>query len=163
LQEKYFKTELARKWMDWTRYKRYYSTSVLWWTRFVKTKIKRVFTLEGARRKPAEVSIDQLAIQDLLDGVNLHLDVAAHIGLQQPRTEAELHMAVWRGKRNKAPGYDAVPTDFLQLLWPIIKDDLLQAINKMYLGGALPGMQTRGVVVCVPKTPRPMSPEDYYS
>jgi hypothetical protein len=44
LQEKDFKTELARKWMDWTRYKRYYSTIVLWWTRFVKTKIKRVFT-----------------------------------------------------------------------------------------------------------------------
>jgi hypothetical protein len=117
--------------------------------------------MEHLRQKLAEISIDQHAIQGLLDRVNLHLDVAAHIGLQQPITEAELHMAVWRGKRNKAPGFDGVPTDFLHLLWLIIKDDLLQVINEMYLGGALPRMQTRGVVVCVPKTPRPMSPEEY--
>jgi hypothetical protein len=64
-------------------------------------------------------------------------------------------------ERKKAPGYDGVPTDFLQLLWPIIKDDLLQVINEMYSDGALPRMQTRGVVVCILKTPRPMSPEEY--
>jgi hypothetical protein len=108
------------------------------------------------RKILAEISIDQHAIKDLLDGMNAHLDVAAHIRFQQPITEAELRMAVWRGKRNKAPGYDGVPTDFLQLLWPIIKDDLLQVVNEMYLGEALPRMQTRGVVVCVPKTSRPM-------
>jgi hypothetical protein len=117
--------------------------------------------MEHLRQKLAEIAIDQHAIQDLLDGVNLYLDIATHIGLQQPIREAELHMAVWRGKRNKASGYDGVPTDFLQLLWPIIKNDLLQVINEMYLGGALPRMQTRGVVVCVPKTPRPMKPEEY--
>jgi exonuclease III len=55
LQENDFKTELARKWMDWARYKRYYSTSVMWWTRFVKTKIKWVFTLEGAKTKTGSI------------------------------------------------------------------------------------------------------------
>jgi hypothetical protein len=111
----------------------------------------RVF-VEHLRQKLADISIDQHAIQDLLDGVNVHLDVATHIGFQQSIMETELHMAVWRGKRNKAPGYDGVPTNFLQLLWPIIKDDLLQVINEMYLGGALPRMQTRGVVVCPQNT-----------
>jgi hypothetical protein len=93
--------------------------------------------------------------------VNVHLEVATHIGFQQPITEAELHLTVWRGKRNTAPGYDGVPKDFLQLMWPINKYDLLQVINEMYLSGALPRMQTRGVVVCVPETPWPMSPEEY--
>jgi hypothetical protein len=82
LQEKYFKTELARKWMDWTRYKLYYSTIVLWWTRFLETKIKRVFTLEGARQKQEVKCMENFcyeamyaATRDIDDTRTLH---AAH-------------------------------------------------------------------------------------
>jgi hypothetical protein len=43
LLDKGFYTELARRWKDWTRYKRYYPNIVLWCTWFVKTKNKQLF------------------------------------------------------------------------------------------------------------------------
>jgi hypothetical protein len=83
------------------------------------------------------------------------------MAFQQPITEDKLHVAVWCGKKNKAPGLNGVPTDIFQLAWTTIKDDLLQIINGMYMDGDLPLPQKMGVVVYVPKTTHPMVPEEY--
>jgi hypothetical protein len=69
-------------------------------------------------------------------------------------TEEELKVAVWNGKRNKAPGLDGIPTDFFLLAWDTVKTDILSLVNEMYHSDSLPALQKRGVVVCVPKIPR---------
>jgi hypothetical protein len=45
-----FYDEIASKWAEWAQHKRYYPTIVLWWTHFVKVKIRQLFAREGAVR-----------------------------------------------------------------------------------------------------------------
>jgi hypothetical protein len=47
LHDNTFYSEVARKWTEWARHKRYYPTIVLWWARFVKVKIRQLFAQEG--------------------------------------------------------------------------------------------------------------------
>jgi hypothetical protein len=70
-------------------------------------------------------------------------------------------VAVRNGKRNKAPGIDGIPTDFFQLAWDAVKTDILGLVNDMYFTESLPALPKRGVVVCVPKKPRPTVPSDF--
>jgi hypothetical protein len=77
-----------------------------------------------------------------------------------PVTEDDLWQAVNCGKKNKAPVNNGIPTEFYQLVWPVIKEDMLQVID-MYTSKTLPPIQTRGIIVCVPKFSHPASPEEY--
>jgi hypothetical protein len=70
-------------------------------------EILRTFT-EHLRRIP----VDKQAIHDILEGVKLKIATAAHTAFQMPITKEELHGAVMSGKKKKAPGFDAICTDF---------------------------------------------------
>jgi hypothetical protein len=113
------------------------------------------------QQKCAGIDVDQQAIQILLLGMHTPLDDAAHVGFHQPITEEELCVAIQSGKRNKAPGFDGIPTDFYQLMWSDIKADMVNIINAMLSATALHKSFTRGVVVCIPKMLNPMSPKEY--
>jgi hypothetical protein len=45
-----FHAEVIQKWRDWTRCQRYFPNLLMWWNRYVKVRIKRTFTVEGATR-----------------------------------------------------------------------------------------------------------------
>jgi hypothetical protein len=51
LQEKTFKNTLKTRWETWTRNKKYFPTSVMWWSRYVKRRIKITFIAECAERR----------------------------------------------------------------------------------------------------------------
>jgi hypothetical protein len=76
-------------------------------------------------------------------------------------TMDELRCAVRKGKSNRAPGADGISQDFFKKTWATIKDDLLEIINHMYIDGKISDNQKHGLIVCVPKKPRPTRPEDF--
>jgi hypothetical protein len=46
-------------------------------------------------------------------------------------------------------------------MWATIKEDLLEIINHTYIDGKISDKQKHGLIVCVPKKPRPTRPEDF--
>jgi hypothetical protein len=46
-------------------------------------------------------------------------------------------------------------------MWDTIKYELLEVLNEMYIDGQISDNQKHGMIVCVPKKPRPMRAEDY--
>jgi hypothetical protein len=114
-------------------------------------EMMRTFT-EHLRRKVDTIPMDKQAIHDILEGVKLKIATTARTAFQMPITEEELHGAVMNGKKKKAPGYDGICTDFLQVAWPTIREDLLQIVNSMYKDGGIAPTQTKGVIVYVPKS-----------
>jgi hypothetical protein len=64
--------------------------------------------------------VDKQAIHDILEGVKLKIATAAHTAFQMLITEEELHGAVVSGKK-KAPVYDGICTDFLEIAWPTMR------------------------------------------
>jgi hypothetical protein len=117
--------------------------------------------VEHLQRKLANIQVDRTALQMLLGETPTRLDTESHMGFQLPITEDEMWQAVKCGKKNKAPGNDGIPTEFDQLMWPVIKEDMLQVINDMYTSKTLPPIQTRVIIVCVPKSLHPATPEEY--
>ena len=43
----------------------------------------------------------------------------------------------------------------------LTKQDLLNIINTMYCDGIITDTQKRGVIICIPKTPHPLTPNEY--
>jgi hypothetical protein len=46
-------------------------------------------------------------------------------------------------------------------MWATIKDDLLEIVNHVYIDGKISDNQKHGLIVCVPKKPRPIRTEDF--
>jgi len=78
-----------------------------------------------------------------------------------PITVDELKRAVQKGKPNKAPGGDGVSQDFFKTNWSTIKYELLEVVNQTYIYGQISDNQKHRMIVCVPKKPRSMWPEDF--
>jgi hypothetical protein len=47
-------------------------------------------------------------------------------------TEAEVHKAVFQMEHNKAPRPDGFPAEFYQVLWSIIKEDLMSLFSDFH-------------------------------
>jgi hypothetical protein len=48
-----------------------------------------------------------------------------------------------------------------QLPWETIKDDLLDVMNQIFVEGSILDTQKHGIIVCLPKTNKPVQPEEY--
>jgi hypothetical protein len=81
--------------------------------------------------------------------------------LNQPITEDELLQALKKGGKNKAPGGDGMCLEFYTENWPVIKQDLLELMNHMFMERGISTTQKRGVIVCLPKGNDVDSPEGY--
>jgi hypothetical protein len=73
----------------------------------------------------------------------------------------ELKRTVQKGKPNKAPCWYGIRHDFFKIMWDTIKHELLEVVNEMYIDGQISNNQNHGMIVCVPKEPRPMRTDDY--
>jgi hypothetical protein len=66
-------------------------------------------------------------------------------------SEKEVREAIFQMKHNKAPGPDGFPAEFHQVLWSLIKDDLM-AIFRDFHAGDLPLFCLNfGVIMLIPK------------
>jgi hypothetical protein len=80
--------------------------------------------------------------------------------LDKPLTTDELHHAVTKGG-NKAPGRGGIGADFFKVTWEALKDDMLELFSTMFFGRKVTEQQKRGVIVCIPKMAKPISPTDF--
>jgi exonuclease III len=81
--------------------------------------------------------------------------------LENPITMEELKETVKKGKRKKSPGPDGINHEFFIKEWDIIKEDLKDIINDMYINGSISDAQKHGHIVCLPKNTNSMSPDNF--
>jgi hypothetical protein len=122
--------------------------------------ILRTFT-EFMCNKYAEIITENESIQYLTDVGNKTLPMESKDILDEPITMEELAHAVRKGPTRKAPGSDGISQDFFKISWQTTKHDMLDVVNRMFLEGKLTDRQKHGITVCLPKTTRPTSPNDY--
>jgi hypothetical protein len=115
---------------------------------YMKTKFASIPTDEGSR-------------QHLLQNVHKKLLPGAEIAIDKPVTMAELQYAVQKGKSNKAPGGNGIGHDFFKTMWGTIKYERLEIVNEMYTGRMISDARKYGLIVCVPKKPRSVRPDDF--
>jgi hypothetical protein len=107
------------------------------------------------------ISTDNDSLRQLLGNRHNTLPPDAAGAIDVHITIDELKRAVQKGKPNKAPGGDGIGQDFFKTMWDTIKYELLEVVNKMYIDGHISDNQKHGMIICVPKKPRPMRPEDF--
>ena len=78
-----------------------------------------------------------------------------------PITREELREAAKEGKRHKSPGPDGICHEFFTQMWDVVKNDLLDVINNMYMERAASDAKTRPHCVSTKKKVAPVSPENY--
>jgi len=107
------------------------------------------------------IPVDGESLRRLMESVTKKIPQDSANALDTPITLDELRCAVRKRKSNKAPGADGTSQDFFKKMWATIKDDLLEIVNHMYIDGKISDNQKHGLIVCVPKKPRPTRPEDF--
>ena len=81
--------------------------------------------------------------------------------LEQPITAEELYIALKSGVHNKAPGSDGISREFYIRLWDIIREDMLEIMNQMYIHKSMTRRQQHGIIVSLPKNNGDKTPAEY--
>jgi len=81
--------------------------------------------------------------------------------LEQPITPEEVHIAVRKGGRKKAPGSDGLGLEFYKANWATNKDDMGELMNKMFIERKVSPQQKHGVIVCLHKICEPITLADF--
>jgi hypothetical protein len=71
--------------------------------------------------------------------------------LTSPFTEEEVRLAIFQMEHNKAPGPDGFPPEFYQVLWGLIKDDLMALFSDFYQGTLPLNRLNFGNIILLPK------------
>jgi hypothetical protein len=66
-------------------------------------------------------------------------------------SEKEVREAIFRIKHNKAQGPDGIPTEFYQVFWSLIKDDLMAMFRDFHTGDLPLFCLNFGVITLIPK------------
>jgi hypothetical protein len=71
--------------------------------------------------------------------------------LTETFTEKEVREAIFQMKHNKAPGPDGFPTEFYQMFWALIKDDLMAMFHEFHAGNLPLFNLNFGTITLIPK------------
>ena len=66
-------------------------------------------------------------------------------------TEKEVREAIFQMKHNKPPGPDGFPTEFYQVFWSLIKDDLMAMFREFHAGNLPLFNLNFGTITLIPK------------
>ena len=80
---------------------------------------------------------------------------------EHPTSQEEVHIAVRKGGKNKAPGSDGIGLEFYQANRATIQDDIGAMMNQMFMERKVSAQQKHGVIVCLPKSSDPTTPADF--
>ena len=122
--------------------------------------ILRVFTTEMKNKYD---TIPQMgnSIQQILRHACTHLSSMATSAMEAPLTLEDVHHAIKQGKKRKSAGLDGISHEFFQVMWDIMKDDMLDIFQHMYTKGGIQPSQTHGLIICLPKHDNPVTTDDY--
>jgi hypothetical protein len=108
--------------------------------------ILRAFA-EHFRQKYDTKPIQTDQIRTLLECNMPRIPEEANEQFEQPIIMDELHYAIKAGKPHKSPGHDGIPHEFFKLKWEVIKEELLQIMNEMYVQSIINDTQKHGIIV----------------
>jgi hypothetical protein len=80
--------------------------------------------------------------------------------LECPITTEEIFTALRAGPHHKSPGIDGFGLEFYTANWDMIRQDLLQLLNNMFMNN-ISSRQKHGIIVCLPKGNGDPTPEGY--
>ncbi|KAK1279720.1 hypothetical protein QJS04_geneDACA022600 [Acorus gramineus] len=83
------------------------------------------------------------------------------VDLIQPFLVEEIESAIKELPRNKAPSPDGLPGEFYQHCWPIIREDVIAAIQHFYQIAQLPISWGSTHTVLIPKKENPCFLKNY--
>jgi hypothetical protein len=113
------------------------------------------------RRKYAPISVDEKALETMLQDLRpSEIDGYRPI-LEQPITPDELEAAIRKSAKQKSPGIDGISLDFYYANWSTIRSDLLNLMNHMFLDKHVSPRQKRGIICSLPKCSHPHTTQDY--
>jgi hypothetical protein len=81
--------------------------------------------------------------------------------LEQPITSDDLLTAWPPGARHKVPTIDGLSLEFYTANWETIRTRFLQLLNHLFLHKYNPPRQKQGIVVFLPKSTSPRTPDEY--
>jgi len=80
--------------------------------------------------------------------------------LKEPIFLEELRHAITQGKAYKVPGHEGICLEFFRTAWDVLKLDLLQIMNRMYMEGTITVRQLQGFIVWLPKNAHSKNVDD---
>jgi len=74
----------------------------------------------------------------------------------------EVHIAVRKGRKNKASGSDGIGLEFYKANWATLQDDIAAMMNQMFMERKVSAQQKHGVIVWLPKSSDPTTSVDFW-
>jgi hypothetical protein len=93
--------------------------------------------------------------------ITTRLSNAANTDLEAQVTMEEMKTALRKGEKRKAPGSDGIYNEFYTAHWDIIREEMLDIIQQMHTKGNIMPQQKHGIIVLLPKTTNPTTPDHY--
>ena len=87
------------------------------------------FFTEVYATKPTDKTLQT----EFLQCINSKLDEPAKQNLDKPITQDELKLTIQNTDTNKSPGIDGLPVEFYQTFWSVLKDELEEISNLIYI------------------------------
>jgi hypothetical protein len=111
--------------------------------------------------KYAPIVVDRREIRKLLAVQHKRMGSGAGDALRAPITADELRLALFRGRRDTAPGKDGIGVVSYTQMWDSLDCDIHKIFTKMFLDKEMTAGQKEGIIVCIPKKASPLYPHDY--
>jgi len=118
--------------------------------------VLKVFTARF-HSKYKRIQIDERSVRRIADCGEKTDTLETNTSLEEPISQEEIRHAVTHGKANKAPGQDGHCLEFFKKAWDVIKHNLPQTMNHMYIDDRASARQKQGLSACrrrhTPRTP----------
>ena len=107
------------------------------------------------------IPVERASIQRLLGILQISRNKDDMNYLAQPFEEAKIHEAIRAGRRRTAPGFDGIVREYYLRNWEVIKADMCDIFNQMFFEHCTTSNQKHGIIICMPKKHRNISPKNY--
>lgn len=114
------------------------------------------------RHKYEPIAVDNSCVEAMVEAAQ-QARPTTYEEIQRLITPDDVSDALRKRGRNKAPGSDGIGLEFYSTNWAIIKDDISEIVNQMFMQRTITTQQKHGVIVCVPKTSGAQTPAGYRS
>jgi len=113
------------------------------------------------KNKYDTIPVERASIQRLLGILQTSRNADDMHYLAQPFEVAEIHEAIRAGRRRTALGFDGILREYYLCKWEVIRADMCDIFNQMFCEHCTTPNQKHGVIICLPKAHRSISPKNY--